>query len=103
LWKFRIAFGEFVHLDARQTVFCKSTLLSVYFALEKCEVKKISSSFQAISNKHNCCNSNNNNCIKICDNQIAQAVQEKEKEGLVKEEEESYNKFRQLLDYDDVS
>jgi hypothetical protein len=30
-------------------------------------------------------------------------VQEKEKEGLVKEEEENYEKFRQLLDYDDVS
>lgn len=72
--------------------------------LEKCENnEKFSFRFQAISNKHNCCNSNNNNCIKICDSQIAQAGKEKEKEGLVKDEEESYNKFRQLLDYDDVS
>lgn len=39
--------------------------------------------------------------MKICDNQIA--VQEKEKEVLVKEQEENYHKFRQLLDYDDVS
>lgn len=34
---------------------------------------------------------------------MAQVVQEKEKEGLEKEDEESYNKFRQLLDYEDVS
>lgn len=58
------------------------------------------SSFQAISNKHNCCN--NNNCIKICDNKLPVA-QEKEKEAVVEEEDEEYRKFRQLLDYDDVS
>lgn len=85
-------------------MFAKTDFRS-HFTLEKCEAKrKFLYSFQAISNKqHNCCNSNNNNCIKICDSQIAQAVQEKEKEGLEKEDEESYNKFRQLLSYDDVS
>lgn len=68
-----------------------------------CEIREIfRSSLQTISNKHNCCSSNNNNCIKICDNQAA-AVQEKEKEVLVKEQQENYQKFRQLLDYDDVS
>lgn len=59
-------------------------------------------SFQAITNKHNCCNNSNNNCVKVCDNQIA-AVQEKEKEVLMKEQDDNYHKFRQLLDYDDVS
>lgn len=105
-WKFHGAFGEFVYLETRGVVFAKK---QNRFPIAFCpwEVWKyeenFSSSFQAISNKHNCCNSNNNNCIKICDNQIVQAVQEKEKEGLVDEDEESYNKFRQLLSYDDVS
>lgn len=60
--------------------------------------------FQKISNKNNnCCSSAvNNNCVKICDNQSA-TIQEKEKEILMKEQGENYQKFRQLLDYDDVS
>lgn len=56
-------------------------------------------SFQTISNKHNCCSNNNNNTI--CDNQIT-SVQEKDKEVLMVEKDENYQKFRQLLDYEDV-
>lgn len=79
---------------------CAKCLLS---DLGNCKIKrKISSaSLQTISNKHSNCTSNNNNSVKVCDTQMI-AVQEKEKEVLMKEQEENYHKFRQLLDYEDV-
>lgn len=108
-WKFHTDLREFVYLEVERAILCisckkKITKLKIPAILKSVKItRNVSSSFQAISNKHNCCNSNNNNCIKICDNQIVQPGKEKEKEGLVKDEEESYNKFRQLLDYEDVS
>ena len=79
--------------------------LNLFFALAVCETHQFSAfPFQTtISNKHSCCNNSNNNCVKVCDNQLATVVPEKkESEVLMKEEEESYEKFRQLLAFDDV-